>query len=341
MLNFESDYIEGAHPRILERLVETNFEKLSGYGEDEYSYRAKEKIKEKCASPESEIEFLVGGTQTNQIVISSLLRPFEGVIAANAGHISLHEAGAIEVSGHKVINIKSDIGKLRAADVEEYLTDFSNDESRDHMVLPKMVYISHPTEYGLLYSLEELKALSEVCHRYGMHLYLDGARLGYALMSRCTDVTLMDIAELCDVFYIGGTKVGALCGEAVVFRKGIRPEHFTALKKQRGGLLAKGRLTGVQFDTLFTDDLYYLISAHAIDLAEMLKNVFLNKGYKLFVDSPTNQQFVILENTKMKELSQKVKFCPWEKYDAEHTVVRFATSWATREEDVHKLSAFL
>lgn len=337
MLNFESDYTEGAHEAILKKMLETNMEPLSGYGNDPYCQSAKEKIRAACGCPEAEVYLLVGGTQTNSLVISSMLNVYEGVIAAKTGHVSVHESGAIEFTGHKVIELPQKDGKLAAEDVERLLASFWQDETHDHMVFPGMVYISHPTEYGTLYTLEELKALSAVCGKYEIPLYADGARLGYGLMSRRTDVTLQQLAELVDVFYIGGTKVGALCGEAVVFTKKNMPKHFMTIVKQRGALLAKGRLLGIQFDTLFTDDLYFKISAHAIEMAERLKAGFAERGYQFYLDSPTNQQFVILPNEILKSLREQVAFSVWEPLDAEHTVVRFATSWATKEENLEKL----
>lgn len=280
---------------------------------------------------------MVGGTQTNAIVIDSLLKPYEGVVCADNGHINTHEAGAIEFTGHKVLVLPGECGKLKADVLQDYLATFYADENHEHAVFPGMVYISHPTEYGTLYSKAELEQLAAVCHTYEIPLYLDGARLGYGLMSSETDVTLDDVATLCDVFYIGGTKVGALCGEAVVFTKNNTPKHFMTIVKQRGALLAKGRLLGVQFDALFTNNLYFDISKHAIRMAELLKQGLLEKGYRFFIDSPTNQQFIILENAKMEELKKGVAFSFWEKYDENHTVVRFATSWATKEEDVNAL----
>ena len=341
MVSFESDYITGAHPKILERLCQTNLEQLSGYGSDVYCTRAKEKIRAACQAPNADVRLLVGGTQTNKIVIATMLAAFEGVIAAETGHVSLHEGGAIESTGHKVITLAQTDGKLQAATVEQYLTDFYADANHEHMVSPGMVYISHPTEYGTLYSKEELTALSSLCRRYHIPLFLDGARLGYGLMSYQTDLTLPDIAALCDVFYIGGTKMGALCGEAVVFTKGNTPAHFLTLTKQHGALLAKGRVLGVQFDTLFTDGLYFEIGRHAIDMAERLKKLFADKGYRFFLNSPTNQQFLILENKKMEELAKQVAFSFWEKYDENHTVVRFATGWSTTDGDLQALSAAL
>lgn len=337
MLYFTSDYMEGAHEKVLEKLVETNMEFLSGYGTDVYCESAKGKIMDLCGCEKAEVHFLTGGTQTNAIVIDALLKSYEGVVCADNGHIYTHEAGAVEFTGHKVLSLPGECGKLKADNLEEFLETFYGDENHEHAVFPGMVYISHPTEYGTLYSKAELKTLSEICQRYEISLYLDGARLGYGLMSKETDVTLKDVADLCDVFYIGGTKVGALCGEAVVFTKNNTPKHFMTMVKQRGALLAKGRLLGVQFDALFTEGLYFEISKHAIDMAEILKQGLMAKGYRFFIDSPTNQQFIILENTKMKDLKKQVAFSFWEKYDENHTVVRFATSWATREEDVRAL----
>ena len=282
-----------------------------------------------------------GGTQTNQIAIDSMLRSFEGVVAADTGHINIHEAGAIEYSGHRVLPIPHVEGKLMAADLDRYMTEFLNDEVREHLVQPGMVYISHPTEFGTLYSKAELTALSETCRRYGLPLYMDGARLGYGLMSPETDVTLADVVALCDLFYIGGTKVGALCGEALVFTKGNMPPHFLTTVKQHGALLAKTRLVSQQFDALFTDGLYFKISRHAIELAMELKAACLAKGYELLMDSPTNQQFVILTREQMERLRREVQFNLWQWLPDGRVAVRFATSWATREEDVQALIALL
>ncbi|MDD2971113.1 MAG: low specificity L-threonine aldolase [Lachnospiraceae bacterium] len=341
MLSFESDYTEGAHEKVLQRLVETNLEQLSGYGNDHYTESAREKIRKACECPEAEVHFLVGGTQTNAVVIDTMLAKYEGVVAATTGHVSVHEAGAVEYTGHKVLELPPQDGKIDAGELEQYLKDFYGDGNHDHMVFPGMVYISHPTEYGTLYSKEELTSIAHVCRAYEIPLFLDGARLGYGLESYGTDVTLPMIAELCDVFYIGGTKVGALCGEAVVFTHGNTPKQFVTMVKQHGALLAKGRLTGIQFDTLFTDNLYRKISRHAIEMAELLKKGFREKGYQFYIDSPTNQQFIILENYNMERLEQSVKFSFWEKQDEAYTVVRFATSWATKREDVEQLIALL
>lgn len=341
MLSFTCDYTQGAHPKILERLIETNMEQLPGYGNDRYCESAKEKIRKACGCPDAEIYFLAGGTQTNATVIDSVLQKYEGVISAQTGHINVHEAGAVEYTGHKVLTLPAWEGKIRADELEELLKTFWDDGSREHMVFPGMVYLSHPTEYGTLYTKAELEAISAICRNYEIPLYLDGARLGYGLMSYDTDVTLPMIAHLCDIFYIGGTKVGALCGEAVVFTKKNAPRHFLTLIKQHGALLAKGRLTGIQFDTLFTDDLYFQISRHAIEMAELLKKGFAERGYSFFLNSPTNQQFIILENGKLEDLQKKVAFEIWEPFDKEHTVVRFATGWGTTKEEIEELFSFL
>lgn len=341
MISFESDYIEGAHEKILERLLETNFEQLPGYGSDIYCERAKEKIRAACECPDADIYFLTGGTQTNATVIDALLAPYEGVLSAETGHVNAHEAGAIEYSGHKILALPHHEGKIHADELEAYLRNFWQDANHEHMVFPGMVYISYPTEYGTLYSKTELEDISAICRANQIPLYLDGARLGYGLMSAAADVTLPLIAEYCDVFYIGGTKVGALCGEAVVFTRRNTPRHFLTTIKQHGALLAKGRLTGIQFDTLFTDDLYFKISRHAIRMAELLKEGFRERGYTFYLDSPTNQQFIVLEDEEMERLKSHVAFSFWEKADEDHTVVRFATSWATKETSITELMELL
>ena len=341
MLSFVNDYSEGAHVKILNRLLDTNMEILSGYGCDKYCESAKQKIKEACGLDSADIYFLVGGTQTNQVVIDSLLHPYEGVIAPSSGHVSIHEAGAIEFTGHKVLELEHMDGKLSSNELKNYLSGFYGDENHEHMVFPGIVYISHPTEYGTLYTNQELKDISSVCSEYHIPLYLDGARLGYALASENTDVTLPDIANYCDVFYIGGTKVGALCGEAVVFTKENTPKRFMTLVKQHGALLAKGRLLGIQFDTLFSDNLYLDNGRHAIRMANLLKKAFEERGYTFYLSTPTNQIFIILENNQVETLKKKVAFSFWEKLDDNHTVVRFATSWATKEEDVKQLISIL
>ena len=337
MLYFENDYTEGACPEVLSALIRTNDEKLAPYGGDKYSLAAAEKIRAVCSAPDAEVFFISGGTQTNKVVIASLLKTYEGVIAAETGHIACHEAGAIENSGHKVMTLPQKNGKISAEDTEALLERFYADESHEHMVFPGMVYISHPTEYGTLYTKDELAAIHAVCGKYNIPLFIDGARMGYGLVSSASDMTMADIAENCDVFYIGGTKVGALCGEAVVFTHKNAPKHFMTIVKQNGAMLAKSRIIGVQFDALFTDGCYFRIAENAIRMAEKLKKIFAEKGYRFFIDSPTNQLFPILENEKLREIRENVKVCIWEKYDDTHTVVRFATSWATCEEDVDAL----
>lgn len=337
MISFENDYIQGAHPEVLKRLTETNLEPLSGYGTDPYCESAREKIRRECGCPEAEIHFLVGGTQTNAAVIDAMLNGYEGVVAADTGHVAVHEAGAVEYTGHKVLTIPHHTGKIDPGKLRAYLEGFYQDANHEHMVFPGMVYLSHPTELGTLYSRKELEDISRICRKYEIPLFLDGARLGYGLMSSDTDVTLQDVAQLCDVFYIGGTKVGALCGEAVVFPKKA-PRHFLTAVKQHGALLAKGRLLGIQFDTLFTDNLYFDISRHAIEMAEELKRVLREKGCTFAWESPTNQQFVVLEDSAVEKLKEHVVFSFWEKADETHTVVRFVTSWATRKEEIEELS---
>ncbi len=340
-LSFASDYMEGAHEAILSRLREINYEKMQGYGTDPLSEQAREKIRSACGCPEADVFFLVGGTQTNATVISALLRSYEGVVAAVSGHISTHEAGAIELGGHKVLTLPEHEGKITAADLRELLVRFETDEARDHLVRPGMVYVSQPTESGTLYSLRELREISAVCREYGLPLYLDGARLAYALACPSNDVSLQELAELCDVFYIGGTQCGALFGEAVVIpKRGFIP-HFFTIMKQHGALLAKGWLLGLQFDVLFTDGLYLKVGKAAIAAAGRIRATLREYGYQLCWDTPANQVFVILENAQMKRLAESVEFSFWEKYDATHTVIRLAASWATTEEDTEKLLVVL
>lgn len=341
MVFFENDYGAGAHPAVLRRLIETNGEALPGYGADPYSLRAKEKIRKAIGLPDAGVEFTVGGTQTNALAVAAMLRDWEGVIAAESGHINVHEAGAIEYTGHKVLTLPQHSGKIAPSELSLFLENFYADGNREHTVFPGMVYISHPTEYGTLYTKKELTELQEICRTYGIPLYLDGARLGYALESEASDLRLEEIARLCDVFYVGGTKVGALCGEALIFTRGNRPEHFLTSVKKRGALLAKGRLVGVQFDALFTDGLYFEISRHAIGMAKELKRVFEKRRIPLFIDSPTNQQFVVLENGVLEKLRETVAFSVWDKYDDARTVVRFVTGWSTEREDLKALEAAL
>lgn len=315
-------------------------EQLPGYGEDLYCARAQDKIRAACNCPDASVFFLVGGTQTNAVVIGTVLERYQGVIATTTGHVNVHEAGAIEYTGHKVLTVPSHDGKMHADELDDYVQTFYNDGSFEHMVFPGMVYISQPTEYGTLYSKAELKAIADVCHKYELPLFVDGARLGYALATPSNDVSLADLAEIADVFYIGGTKCGALCGEAVVFPRKA-PKHFITQVKQQGAMLAKGRLLGVQFDTLFTDELYIKICKNAISTADELRALLASKGYQFYLENPTNQIFVILENSKLKELEKQVRISFWEKYDNTHTVVRFATSWATTSEAIQELAKIL
>ena len=340
MLYFKNDYSEGACREVIEALSRTNDEHLAGYGFDIYTERAKEKIRTCIGKSEAEIYFITGGTQTNKLLIDTYLDSAEGVISVETGHIAVHEGGAIEATGHKVLTIPHKDGKRTAKALDTYMSTFLNDASNSFMVQPGMVYISHPTEYGTLYTKSELTDLSEIAHKYNLPLFMDGARLGYALACPESDLTLTDIAELCDAFYIGGTKVGALCGEALIYTN-AQPQYMQTKIKQHGALLAKGRLNGVQFDTLFTDDLYVKIADNAIKTATVLRGALLEKGYKLLIDSPTNQIFPILSNEKLEALSEKVVFEWWEPYDEEHSVVRFATSFATKMSDVEELIKLL
>ena len=337
MIYFNSDYLEGAHPILMEKLNETNMVQTVGYGEDEYCEAAREKIKTACHAPEADVHFLVGGTQTNTTVIASILRPWQGVISAVSGHINCHEAGAIESTGHKVITLPSSDGKITAQQVADYVEWHRNDESTEHIVQPGMVYISHPTEGGTLYTKVELTALYDTCRKYGLPLFIDGARLGYGLVCDSNDVTLPELARLCDVFYIGGTKVGALFGEAVVIMNPALKKDFRFMMKQRGGMLAKGRLLGIQFDTLFTDDLYFKIARNAIDKAFQIRDIFVSNGYPLLFDSPTNQQYPIIPDDELAILGKEFGYEYWERVDETHSAIRFAASWATTEENVAAL----
>jgi len=340
-LGFASDYMEGAHPAILEKLIETNYVKVPGYGTDNFCEAARQKIRTACNCPEAEIHFISGGTQANATVIDTLLRPWQGVIAADTGHVSGHEAGAIEHGGHKVLTLPHRNGKIRAEQVKQLLTLYRKDGNRDHLVEPGMVYISHPTEYGTLYSLAELTELSTTCRDAGIPLFLDGARLAYGLAAQGNDVSLTDLAALCDVFYIGGTKCGALLGEAVVFPVPNTIPHFFTMVKQHGALLAKGRVMGLQFDVLFNDGLYQTIGAGAVAAADRIREALTEYGYTMPIVNRTNQVFCVLENSEMEKLAEEVIFGFWETYDETHSVVRFATSWATAGEDVDALVCLL
>ena len=340
-LNFANDYLQGAHPNILKRMMETNQVEMTGYGTDPITESAIERIREACDCPQAEVRFLMGGTQTNQIMIDSLLQSYQGVIAAKTGHVSVHEAGAIEFGGHKVLTIPGYEGKMHAEDLENYIQVFYENESYEHTVFPGAVYVSLSTEYGTLYSKAELAAIHAVCQKREIPLFVDGARLAYALAADECDITLPELVQLCDVFYIGGTKCGALCGEAVVFCGMHAPAHPIPRIKQHGALLAKGRLTGVQFEALFTDGLYFEIGRQAIETAQALRRVLHERGYQFFLETPTNQQFVILPNEDMARIREHAAIEYWEKYDETHTVVRFCTSWATTQKDIDALAAVL
>ena len=337
MIYFNSDYLEGAHPSIMKRLMDTNMAQSVGYSEDEHCAAAREKIKAACEAPDADVHFLVGGTQTNTTVIASILRPYQGVIAPTTGHINCHETGAIESTGHKVLALPTDNGKITAQQIEEYYLWHHTSPDFEHIVMPGMVYISYPTEGGTIYSKAELTAIYETCQRCGLPLYIDGARMGYGLMSDECDLTLPELASLCDVFYIGGTKVGALFGEAVVVMNPALKKDFRFFMKQRGGMLAKGRLLGIQFDTLFTDDLYLKISRHAIDMAHQIREIFVSAGYPLLFDSPTNQQYPIMPDSELAEIGKNFGYEYWERVDETHSGVRFCASWATTQENVDAL----
>lgn len=337
MIRFNSDYTEGCHPAILERLAETNMEQTAGYGMDEYCKEAAELIKEACKAPDADIHFLVGGTQTNVTVISAALKHYQGVITAGTGHINVHETGALEACGHKCLVLPSEDGKLTAEQIDTYTKAHFSDGSAEHTVQPKMVYISNPTELGTIYKKAELEGIYQVCKKHGLYLFLDGARIGYGLMCRESDLTLPDIAENTDVFYIGGTKVGALFGEAVVITNPELKVDFRYNIKQHGGMLAKGRLLGIQFATLFQENRYFEISAHAARLAEKLKDELTDLGIRFYVDSPSNQQFPILPDDVLAGLSEKYAFEFQAKVDETHSAVRFCTCWATKEENVDAL----
>ena len=337
MIRFESDYEEGAHPRILELLTKTNLEQSPGYGEDDYSEKARDLIRRACAAPEADVQFLVGGTQTNFVVIEAVLRPWQGVLCADNGHINVHETGAVEATGHKVLALPAHEGKITAGQIREACAAHYADESHEHMVQPGMVYLSSPTEFGTLYSKAELESISLTCRELSLPLFVDGARMGYGLMSEANDLTLADYAALCDAFSIGGTKVGALFGEAVVLSSPAIRKDFRYLMKQRGAMLAKGRLLGLQFLALFQDDLYLRIAKQADELAMRLRRAFLEKGWPLLHNSFTNQQFPIVPDEALRKLEENYSFSFWQKADETHSAVRFCTSWATSEEAVMKL----
>ena len=338
MLYFNSDYMAGAHPEVLERLVATNLEHTVGYGNDDYTARARALVREVVGVADAQVMFLVGGTQTNATAIDGLLRRHEGVLAAESGHIAVHESGAIEASGHKVLTLPHTDGKVRAEDAERYIKEFYADDTYQHMVAPGMLYISQPTEYGTLYSLDELESLGGVCREAKIPLYIDGARLGYALMAEGADFTIEDIARIADVFYIGGTKMGALFGEALVVSNPQLLSHLFPLVKQHGALLAKGRLLGLQFEALFKDGLYMRIGRHAVSMAIRVREIFRSAGYEVVIESPTNQQFFRLPNDIIDRLHESVSFDYWGPRGESSSVVRFVTSWATTETMVDELA---
>lgn len=337
MIYFNNDYAEGAHQRLLQRLLETNLEQTEGYGQDKYCDMAREAIKKACGLTQAEVHFMTGGTQANLTVIDALLKPYQGVLCADSGHINVHETGAVEACGHKVIALPGYNGKLLAGQIQEAVELHLYDEAREHTVAPGMVYISYPTEFGTLYTKKELTEIVQVCRAYDLPLFIDGARLGYGLTARGTDVTLEDIASLCDVFYIGGTKVGALFGEAVIVTKPNFMKDFRYMMKQKGGMLAKGRILGIQFLELFTDDLYLQIAQNGVEMAMLLKEGFKSKGYEFYMDSDTNQQFIIMADKKLSSLSDKYGFCYHQRYNESSSVVRFCTSWATTRAQVEQL----
>ena len=337
MISFECDYNNGACQEVLDNLVKYNSAKPTPYGFDEFSDRAKARIREACGMPDAQIFFLTGGTQTNATAIDSMLYQYEGVICVGSGHINVHEAGAVEFTEHKIIALPEKNGKLEAMTLENYLDDYMHDGNKDHAVHPGLVYITFPTEFGTLYTARELDDIYQVCQRYEIPLSIDGGRLGYGLMAEGSDITLPYLARHCDVFYIGGTKIGALCGEAVVFTHGNAHKHFFSIQKQHGAVIAKGALIGLQFEALFTDDLYFKLARHAIEKAMQMKQMFQQHGYQFYLDSPTNQQFVILPNKEVERLEKLVQFTHWGPYDESHTICRFVTSWATTDEDLRTL----
>ncbi len=341
MIRFNCDYSEGAHPRIMQRLLDTNMEQTAGYGEDPHCEHAAALIRKECGREDVDVHFMVGGTQTNLAVISAALRPHQGVISADTGHVNVHESGAIEATGHKVLAQPCRDGKLTAQQVRRVVEDHFGDETQVHMVQPKMVYISHPTEVGTLYTKAELEALHALCAEKGLFLFMDGARLGYGLTAPGTDVTLADIARLCDVFYIGGTKVGALFGEALVIANACLKEDFRYIIKQKGAMLAKGRLLGVQFETLFEDGLYYEMGRHANEAAAIIREACQQQGYDFLCPSPTNQQFPILPDAQLAKLAEEYAFAYFGRVDATHSAVRFCTSWCTKLEDARALAQSL
>ena len=341
MISFECDYNNGAHPKVLENLIKYNEARTTPYGFDIFSERAKERIREACGMPDAQIFFLTGGTQTNATTIDSMLYQYEGVICVETGHINVHEAGAVEFTEHKIITLPGNQGKMDAKVLDKYLDDFMHDGNNAHAVYPGLVYITFPTELGTLYTAHELNDIYQVCKRYDIPLYIDGARLGYGLMAEDNDITLPFLAHHCDVFYIGGTKLGAWCGEAVVFTNRQAHKHFFSIQKQHGAVIAKGALIGLQFEALFTDNLYFNLARHANEMAMRMKRLFQQKGFEFYLDSPTNQQFIILPDALVEKLSQQVEFTHWGQTSGHRTICRFVTSWATTEEELQELDKIL
>ena len=348
MISFECDYNNGAHEKVLENLIKNNGAKPTPYGFDTFCERAKNRIREACGMPDAQIFFLTGGTQTNATTIDSMLYQYEGVICVGTGHINVHEAGAVEFTEHKIITLPDTQGKMEAKVLDKYLDDYMHDGNKDHAVHPGLVYITFPTEFGTLYSARELNDIYQVCQHYEIPLYIDGARLGYGLAAEGNDITLPYLARHCDVFYIGGTKIGALCGEAVVFTHQNAHKHFFSIQKQHGAVIAKGALIGLQFEALFSplseqsdEILYFKLSEHAIRMAMRMKDIFIRNGYEFYVDSPTNQQFVIIDNEQVDRLSSKMLFTHFGQADKHHTICRFVTSWATTEEEINELEKIL
>lgn len=341
MICFHNDYSEGCHEKVLQALIQTNMEQTTGYGEDEYCASAADQIRKLCGREDLAVHFLVGGTQANLTVIDAALRPHQATLGAASAHINVHETGAVEATGHKVLSVPSADGKITAQQVRTVVDAHRASGSFEHEAQPKLVYISNPTELGTLYSLAELEALSAVCKEKGLYLFLDGARLGYGLAAKGYDVTLSDIARLCDVFYIGGTKVGALFGEAVVIGNPAIAEDFRYLIKQHGGMLAKGRLLGIQFGALMEDGLYFRIAEHAVQMADRIRHTFDELHVPYLIPGVTNQIFPILSDDFLAELGKNFMFTEQERVDATHRAVRFCTSWATKEENVDALCAEL
>ena len=341
MISFECDYNNGACPEVLDSLVRHNSAKPTPYGFDEFSERAKNRIREACGLPDAQIFFLTGGTQTNATTIDSMLYQYEGVICVETGHINVHEAGAVEFTEHKIITLPGLDGKMSSQVLAKYLNDFMHDGNNAHAVYPGLVYITFPTELGTIYTARELDDIYQVCLRYEIPLYIDGARLGYGLMADGNDITLPWLARHCDVFYIGGTKIGALCGEAVVFCGRKAHKHFFSIQKQHGAVIAKGALIGLQFEALFTEKLYFRLARHAIDMAMRMRRIFQENDIPFYIDSPTNQQFVILPNEKTERLALEIEFTHWGQADKNNTICRFVTSWATTDEELDQLSALL